>query len=73
MVLFTLLVELTMGSFGTEGRPFLENLSQAAWGAIGSVVVGGVIFKVSNILLSASVSLAGLSGAPPRFFRFRTL
>lgn len=65
MVLFALMVGLTMGSFGTEGRPFLEDLSQAAWGAIGSVVLGGAIFNASNILLSASVSLAGLSVAFP--------
>ena len=34
-------------------------------GSIGSVVLGGVIFNASNILLSASVSLAGLSVAFP--------
>ena len=54
-----------MGSIGTEGRPFLEDLAQAEWGGIGSVVLGGVIFNASNILLSASVSLAGLSVAFP--------
>lgn len=65
MVLFALLLGLTMGSIGGEGRPFLEDLRQAAWPAIGSVVIGGIIFNASNILLSASVSLAGLSVAFP--------
>ncbi|MEG0807828.1 MAG: GRP family sugar transporter [Alistipes sp.] len=65
MVAFALLLGLTMGSFGAEGRPFLQDLSQVQWAAIGSVVLGGVIFNASNILLSASVSLAGLSVAFP--------
>lgn len=65
MVLFALVLGLTMGSIGTEGRPFAEDLSQAAWAAVGSVLLGGVIFNASNILLSASVSLAGLSVAFP--------
>ena len=65
MVLFAILLGFTMGSIGTEGRPFLEDLAQAEWGGIGSVVLGGVIFNASNILLSASVSLAGLAVAFP--------
>ncbi|WP_417016485.1 GRP family sugar transporter [Alistipes sp.] len=65
MVLFAALLGLTMGSFGTEGRPFLTDLAQAEWRGIGSVILGGVIFNASNILLSASVSLAGLSVAFP--------
>ena len=58
MVLFALLLGLTMGSIGDEGRPFLQDLSQAEARNIGSVILGGVIFNASNILLSASVSLA---------------
>ena len=65
MVLFAALLGLTMGSFGSEGRPFLQDLAQAEWRGIGSVILGGVIFNASNILLSASVSLAGLSVAFP--------
>ena len=65
MVLFAILLGFTMGSIGTEGRPFLEDLAQAEWGGIGSVALGGVIFNASNILLSASVAMAGLSVAFP--------
>lgn len=64
-VLFSLLIGLTMGSFGSEGRSFLEDLAQADPKGIGSVILGGIIFNASNILLSASVSLAGLSVAFP--------
>ena len=63
MVLFALIIGLTMGSTGDQGRPFLEDLAQAEWSGIVSVLIGGVIFNASNILLSASVSLAGLAVA----------
>jgi glucose uptake protein len=65
MVLFTLLLGFTMGSIGTEGRSFVADLSQAEWKSIGWVILGGVIFNASNILLSASTSLAGLAVAFP--------
>ena len=65
MVLFSLILGFTMGSIGTEGRPFLEDLAQADGRGVWSVILGGVIFNASNILLSASVSLAGLSVAFP--------
>ena len=65
MVLFSLLLAFTAGSIGSEGRPFLQDLSQAEWSNIGWVVLGGVIFNISNILLAASTSIAGLSVAFP--------
>ena len=65
MVLFTLVVGFTMGSIGSEGRSFLPDLAQADARGVGSVVLGGVIFNASNILLSASVAMAGLSVAFP--------
>ncbi len=65
MVLFALMLGLTMGSIGSEGRPFVEDLMQADGRGILSVLIGGVIFNASNILLSASVSLAGMSVAFP--------
>ena len=65
MLLFSLILCFTLGSIGSEGRPFLEDLAQAAPKALGSVLLGGVIFNASNILLSASVSLAGLAVAFP--------
>ena len=65
MVLFALLLGLTMGSAGDAGRPFLADLGQAAGASVGWVVLGGVIFNASNILLSASVSLAGMAVAFP--------
>lgn len=65
MVLFSILLGFTMGSIGDQGRPFLQDLAQADSKGIWSVILGGIIFNASNILLSASVSLAGLSVAFP--------
>jgi glucose uptake protein len=65
MVLFSLLLAFTAGSIGTEGRPFLQDLGQASWSSIGWVLLGALVFNVSNILLSASTSIAGLAVAFP--------
>lgn len=65
MLLFSLIIGLTMGSTGDTGRPFFQDLAQAEWKLIGSVLIGGIVFNASNILLSASTSLAGLSVAFP--------
>ena len=65
MVLFALLLAFTAGSIGSQGRPFLADLQQASWSSILWILVGGIIFNASNILLSASVSLAGMSVAFP--------
>jgi glucose uptake protein len=65
MVIFSLLIGFTLGSFGSEGRSFIPDLCQADASAIGSVILGGIIFNAANILLSASVSLAGLAVAFP--------
>ena len=65
MLLFALFLAFTMGSIGSEGRPFLQDLAQAEGAGLGSIILGGVIFNASNILLSASVSIAGLAVAFP--------
>ena len=65
ILLFSLLSAFTLGSFGTEGRSFIPDLRQASWGNIGSAFLGGIIFNAANILLSAAISIAGMSVAFP--------
>ena len=65
MVLFAALLGLTMGSTGELGRSFIADLQQASLTSVGWVLLGGVIFNASNILLSASTSLAGMAVAFP--------
>ena len=63
--LFSIIMGLTLGSFGQHGRPFLADLGQVSTAVVVSAVIGGIIFNGSNILLSASTSIAGMSVAFP--------
>lgn len=65
IVLFSLISAFTMGSIGTQGRPFLADLQQAKASGIGSAFIGGIIFNAANILVAASISIAGMSVAFP--------
>ncbi|MEM7656486.1 MAG: multidrug DMT transporter permease [Bacteroidota bacterium] len=65
VVLLTLVFAFTMGSSGTEGRPFLDDLSQGKGSALGSAFIGGVVFNLANILLVAAIDLAGMAVAFP--------
>jgi len=65
ILLFSILLGSTLGSTGDTGRPFFEDLKQISFENYSSAFIGGVIFNLSNILLSASVSLAGLTVAFP--------
>ncbi len=65
IVLFALIFALSAGSLGTEGRPFLEDLEQGSGENIGSAFLGGVLFNMANILLVASITIAGMSVAFP--------
>lgn len=65
MVIFSLILALTLGSFGEGGRSFFADLAQADLKSVCWILLGAVVFNVSNILLSASTSIAGLSVAFP--------
>ena len=65
ILLFSLLWGITLGSIGESGRSFLEDLGQVSWGNFCNAFCGGVVFNASNILLSSSISLAGMSVAFP--------
>jgi glucose uptake protein len=65
VVLLTIVLGLTLGSNGTEGRPFLDDLAQASLSSIYSALFGGAIFNLANILLVAAIDIAGMSVAFP--------
>ena len=65
ILLFSIIMAFTLGSTGELGRSFLADLQQADTSNLTSALIGGIIFNASNILLSASVSIAGLSVAFP--------
>lgn len=65
ILIFSLLSAFTLGSFGTEGRSFIDDLLQADISSLGSAFLGGVIFNAANILLAAAIAICGLSVAFP--------
>jgi glucose uptake protein len=65
VLLLSLVLGLTLGSYGTEGRPFLADLQQASRTSILSALLGGAIFNAANILLVAAIDIAGMAVAFP--------
>lgn len=65
ILLTTLLLAFTLGSNGSEGRAFIDDIKQADTGSILSSFAGGVIFNLANILLVAAIAIAGMSVAFP--------
>ncbi|MDL2305489.1 GRP family sugar transporter [Bacteroides sp. OttesenSCG-928-D19] len=65
VLLLSVVSAFTLGSFGSEGRSFLDDLAQADRMNIGRAFLGGIIFNASNILLSAAIAVCGLSVAFP--------
>ncbi|HMR92924.1 MAG TPA: GRP family sugar transporter [Chitinophagaceae bacterium] len=63
--LLSLFAAFTLGSYGTLGRSFMQDIQQASAGNIGSALLGGVIFNLANILLTAAIAVAGMSVAFP--------
>ena len=65
ILLFSIFLGFTLGSMGDEGRSFVADLKQITPDNYLSAFVGGVLFNLANILLSAAVSMAGLTVAFP--------
>lgn len=65
IVLCSLVLGLTLGSFGEEGRSFTEDLFQAEQNVLLAAFIGGVVFNLANILLVAAIDIAGMAVAFP--------
>lgn len=65
ILIFSLLLGFSLGSIGEQGRSFVPDLMQANTNNLLSCILGGVIFNASNILLTASMALAGMAVAFP--------
>ena len=65
ILIFSIISAFTLGSIGSQGRSFLDDLSQATTSNIGSAFLGGLIFNAANILLSAAIAVAGMAVAFP--------
>jgi len=65
ILLFSIILGFTLGSVGDEGRSFLADLKQVTIGNYVSALIGGAVFNLGNILLSAAVAMAGMTVAFP--------
>ena len=65
VLLFSLLIGFTFGSFGENGRPLIDDLLQASESSYISAFLGGVIFNLANLLIVAAISIAGMAVAFP--------
>ena len=65
VVFLSLIFALTLGSFGSTGRGFIEDIGQADSNNIISALIGGVVFNIANILLVAAIAIAGMAVAFP--------
>ncbi len=65
VLLLSLILALTLGSFGSVGRGFFTDLGQASLNSLWLAFLGGVIFNLSNILLVAAIDIAGMAVAFP--------
>lgn len=61
LLLTATVAAFTLGSLGVEGRPFLEDLAQADRSSIFNAMLGGIVWNLGNILLTAAIAVAGMS------------
>ena len=65
VLILSLFLAFTMGSIGVEGRSFLTDIGQADGKAIGSALLGGVVFNIANLLIVVAINIAGMAVAFP--------
>ena len=65
ILLFSIVLGLTLGSTGEGGRDFLTDLGQITPDNYVSALIGGAVFNLGNILLSAAIAMAGMTVAFP--------
>ena len=65
IMIFSLILGFSLGSTGSQGIGFIDNLKQAEWSSISGALFGGIIFNLANILVVAAISIAGMSVAFP--------
>ena len=65
ILLTSIVAGLTLGSMGSYGRPFLDDLANVGAQNIAFGFLGGVVYCISNILVVGAMAVAGLGVAFP--------
>jgi glucose uptake protein len=60
-LILAIVAAFTLGTFGSHGRPFLEDIKQAEMSSIMSAFLGGIVWNLGNLLLVAAIAVAGMS------------
>jgi glucose uptake protein len=55
------LAAVTLGSMGSEGRTFFDDLAVMDWPSIRYSLAGGIVWNFGNIFLTAAIAVAGMS------------
>lgn len=63
--LISLILAFTMGSSGHDSSSFVANVHSADTSNIVSMIIGGAVFNLANLLLVAAIDMAGLAVAFP--------
>lgn len=63
--LISVVLAFTMGSTSNDASSFLNNVRAADGANIASVLIGGAVFNLANLLLVAAIDMAGLAIAFP--------
>ena len=64
-LLLPLLIGLTFGSLGTDGRSLIADLAQGSASSYEWALLGGVVFNLANILFMSAIDVAGMEVAYP--------
>jgi len=61
LLLTAVVAAFTLGSFGSDGRSFMEDLAQADSKSIMYAFAGGVVWNLGTLLLVAAMAIAGMA------------
>jgi glucose uptake protein len=61
LLITAVVASFTLGSFGSDGRSFLDDLAQADTTSILYAMAGGVVWNLGTLLLVAAMAIAGMA------------
>lgn len=61
LLLTAVVAAFTLGSFGEDGRGFMEDLAQADFTSIMYAMAGGIVWNLGTLLLVAAMAIAGMA------------
>jgi glucose uptake protein len=61
LLITAIVAAFTFGSFGPEGRTFMQDIAQAGSSSIMYALLGGIVWNLGTLLLVAAMAVAGMS------------